>query len=612
MGRIMNTPFRRVAIYGRVSTEHEAQLSAFDNQKEWYALIAKEHPDWVIVEQYFDQGITGTQAKKRPAFLRMLEDAHNRKFDLIVTREVCRFARNTVDTLTVTRNLKSINVEVYFVNDNIWTMDGDGELRLTIMATLAQEESRKVSERVMAGQQISRNNGVLYGNGNILGYNRVNGTYVIDPEQAYTVRKIFELYSQGLGYKRICSELVRLGCKNSHGLVEWKQDRIGRILRNATYKGYIGYNKSRSDGYLTQKRINHREEEFTYIKGDFPPIVSEELWQKCADVRSRKSTHQRGPDGQLRKFGRKEPQSVWVSKLRCSCGSSFRRFMWHQNASGRKTYGYECYRQKRSVSSSYLKRHGLDASGTCQSKSIPYWHIDMMAVAVFNAVWKERKDAVLLTCQMIEECAAQDTDSSAIIENSLDQQIKKLQKKQEGLRSMRAMGDISREEFLTDHQAVQVEIDNLRRQLDDLRSSAKQAASPQINMDAIRATLEKWVDFSGPTVSDALVEQFILQVVLVDDNTFNWTLDLSGKPSADVSERLSPSKIALQLYRSKQHSEVHPPQAAIDTVLSRHITDPQELFSFTITKDEAAAYCKSIGMKFFAKKWQDKTVIVSI
>ena len=134
------------------------------------------------------------------------------------------------------------------------------------MATLAQEESRKISERVRAGQQISREKGVLYGTGNILGYDRVNGTYVINPEQAYVVQKIFQLYADGWGYKRICAELIRLGCKNAHGEAEWKLDRIGRILRNATYKGYIGYNKSHSDGYLTQKRINHRDEDFVYVK----------------------------------------------------------------------------------------------------------------------------------------------------------------------------------------------------------------------------------------------------------------------------------------------------------------------------------------------------------
>lgn len=135
----------------------------------------------------------------------MIQDAKQKKFDLIVTREVCRFARNTVDTLVVTRELKNYGVEVYFVEDNIWTMDGDGELRLTIMATLAQEESRKTSERVRAGQKISRDKGVLYGNGNILGYDRDKntGTYVINSDQAETVRMIYDLYSSGKGMGQI-------------------------------------------------------------------------------------------------------------------------------------------------------------------------------------------------------------------------------------------------------------------------------------------------------------------------------------------------------------------------------------------------------------------------
>ena len=198
---------RTVVFYGRVSTEHEAQLSALENQMQWYSDQAKYHPNWNVIDRYIDEGITGTQAKKRPSFLRMIEDAKSGKFDLIVTREVCRFARNTVDTLNFTRELKNIGVEVYFVEDNIWTMDGDGELRLSLMATLAQEESRKVSERVKAGQRISRENGVLYGSGNILGYDRKPGeTYTINPEQAETVRIIFELYSKGYGEKKVADD----------------------------------------------------------------------------------------------------------------------------------------------------------------------------------------------------------------------------------------------------------------------------------------------------------------------------------------------------------------------------------------------------------------------
>ena len=611
MGNAQVSRLRRVAIYGRVSTEHEAQLSAFENQQAWYEGVALQHQDWIIVERYYDEGITGTAAQKRPAFMRMLKDARQHRFDLVVTREVCRFARNTVDTLTVTRELSRIGIEVYFIQDNIWTMDGDGELRLTIMATLAQEESRKISERVRAGQQISREKGVLYGTGNILGYDRVNGTYVINPEQAYVVQKIFRLYADGWGYKRICAELIRLGCKNAHGEVEWKLDRIGRILRNATYKGYIGYNKSHSDGYLTQKRINHRDEDFVYVKGDFEPIISEELWDCCAELRLKKSTHQLGEDGKLRRFCRKEPQSVWCSKLRCSCGSSFRRFLWHKNVNGNKTYGYECYRQKREVSEKYLKAHGLDASKVCKSKSIPFWHIDLMALSVFRAVWGEQKEAVLLACQMIEECAAEECKSNSSLADALKAQMEELVKKQEGLRGMCAMGDIPREVFLRDNQKIQAELESLQLQLNDLDSQDPVSSVSALDMNQIRRTLSRWSDFSGPLIPEALIEQFSLQVVVVDDDTFNWTLDLSADMAPEQRQMMTPSKIALQLYREKQRADAGGIDC-IDSMLSKHITNPQTLLTFTITKAEAEEYCHSIGMKFFGKKWRNKTVIVSI
>ena len=186
----LNSDFekRNVVIYGRVSTEHEAQLSALENQLDWYKPILAARPEWTLVGTYVDEGITGTSAEKRPQFLKMIQDAKKHKFDMIITREVSRFARNTVDTLQYTRELKSKGVEVFFINDNIKTFDGDGELRLTIMATLAQDESRKTSVRVKSGQQTSMENGVFYGSGNILGYNRVGRNMVINPEQAETVK----------------------------------------------------------------------------------------------------------------------------------------------------------------------------------------------------------------------------------------------------------------------------------------------------------------------------------------------------------------------------------------------------------------------------------------
>lgn len=250
---------RKVAIYGRVSTEHEAQLSALENQLQWYDDQVKYHPNWTVCERYIDEGITGTQAKKRPAFLKMIEDAKQGKFDLIVTREVCRFARNVVDTLVVTRELKGIGVEVFFIDDNIWTMDGDGELRLSLMATLAQEESRKTSERVKAGQKISRDNGVLYGNGNILGYDRVGDTYVINEEQAETVRMIYDLYLQGYGSMKIAKILTERKRKTASGLIKWSVSNIMRAIKNATYTGTKCYNKSRSNNFLEHLWTERKE-----------------------------------------------------------------------------------------------------------------------------------------------------------------------------------------------------------------------------------------------------------------------------------------------------------------------------------------------------------------
>ena len=579
---------RRVAIYGRVSTEHEAQLSAFENQRAWYEDLAANHPEWRIVERYFDQGITGTAAKKRPAFLAMLADAKNGKFDLIVTREVCRFARNTVDTLSITRELKRLGVEVYFVNDNIRTMDGDGELRLSIMATLAQEESRKISERVRAGQAISREKGVLYGNGNILGYDRIGGTYVINPEQAAAVRKIFELYASGLGYKGICAELMRLGCRNSHGIVDWKVDRIGRILRNATYAGYIGFNKSHSDGYLTQRRINHRESDYMYMKGDFPPIVSEALWQRCAAIHKAKSSRYQSVKGEIQCIGRKTEPSVWSKKLRCGCGASFRRYKWRENADGTKAYGHECYRRARGIPPAKLREAGLESAISCDSHSIPEWHLALMARKVFNAVWHDQKDAVLLACRMLEECAVADReDQSALIE-ALTGKMERLHRKDAGLREMRALGDITREKFLNDQARLQAELDETQRQLDMLQSEGTDP-KPVLDIGAIQATLERWVDLSGATVADELVDRFVRRVDVLDNETYRWQLDLTG-PVSDAP--------------------LDAPLAGILPPVPE--AEPQEILRLQVNADDAAAYCAEVPMRFFRSKWKDKVVIITI
>ena len=271
---------RKAAIYARVSTEHEEQLSALENQKDWYKPILEQHPEWEIVQMYVDEGVTGTSAKKRKNFLKMISDAECGKFDLILTREVSRFARNTVDTLQYTRSLKAKGVEVYFINDNIRTFDGDGELRLTIMATLAQDESRKTSIRVKAGQQTSMENGVYYGNGSILGYDRVGKEMVINPEQAKTVRMIYDWYLAGEGLRSIQFKLEQAGRLTAMGKTTWHMTNISKILKNTFYCGIITYHKQWTPDYLEQKKINnHGEIEKTVVQGTHEPIVTVEEFE---------------------------------------------------------------------------------------------------------------------------------------------------------------------------------------------------------------------------------------------------------------------------------------------------------------------------------------------
>ena len=313
---------RKVAIYARVSTEHEAQINALENQIQYYDNILEQHPEWELVGRYVDEGITGTSVKKRKNFLRMMEDAKNGMFSLILTREVSRFARNTVDTLQETRKLKSYGVEVYFTEDNIRTSDDtDGELRLTLMATLAQNESKKTSVRVKAGQKISFENGVLYGNGNILGYDRVGRELVVNPEQAETVKMIFNMYHDGMGCKQIAYELEKRGRITSTGLTHWQLGTISRLLRNSFYCGKIVYRKQYVPNYLEQKKINNYDEvEKIEIMGKHEPIISEELFNDCQRRLDAKTVNR------LRGKHAINPQkSAYARILKCQCGSNFER-----------------------------------------------------------------------------------------------------------------------------------------------------------------------------------------------------------------------------------------------------------------------------------------------
>ena len=544
---------RNIVFYGRVSTEHEAQLDAFENQIQWYDDVATKHQNWTVLEKYLDRGITGTQAKKRPAFLQMLEDARQDKFDLVVTREVCRFARNTVDTLVATRKLKSLGVEVYFVEDNIWTMDGDGELRLTLMATLAQDESRKISERVRAGQKISRDNGVIYGTGNILGYDKVGGTYVINPEQAETVRLIYDLYlNHGLGIIRIANELNRLKKTTATGVVKWSQSNVGRILKNQTYMGYIAYGKSFSNNYLEQKRINnHDSATYMMIKGDFEPIISEEDWRKCKEIRKRRITPVLNMAISNRKsgsVGKADSRDVWMRKLRCDCGASFRKNRWHKNKNKKWSYGYQCYNQINNGSAKKRREAGLDDVGFCDMNMIADWKLEVMSKAIMERLWGDRKESVQLACEMIRDCYKSEQPKTQNNTAIVEAKIAQIKMRLNSLIDMRSGGEITKEQFIERRDKLNAELKAAEAEFEEVNRLPEIPKDIGLRWDAIIETLNQAIDISNPKLSREILEKFVVEVIPQSKSHYVWKINLDNNYKNDYTINVDGRKSGYKIY----------------------------------------------------------------
>lgn len=498
---------------------------------QWYEDQAKYHPNWTVLKSYIDRGITGTQAKKRPAFMEMLNDAKYHKFDLIVTREVCRFARNTVDTLVITRQLKEIGIEVYFVEDNIWTMDNDGELRLTIMATLAQEESRKTSERVRAGQKISRDNGVLYGNGNILGYDRLGDTYVINEDQAETVRIIYDLYLKGNGFNKIVNKLVRLKRKDSSGLVRWDATKVSRILHNATYKGYQGYYKSYKNNHLDQKTIVNRDEDtYLYVKGRFTPIISEEVWDKCKALRESKLTLRKTQEGKLERTGTRTSEDIWAKRLICRCGHRMRKDRWHVNKTG-LTYGYKCYNVLNNGSKQTRIDAGLDADKYCDMGTIADWKFDLMLHELLKALNLNNDDLIKKAYNQFENSYTKETKAARELRDA-EAKLRKIRIKLENLTEMRVNGEIDKQEYSSLKAKINGEMLIAEKEIDDIKRvvlEEERKATPLVSIDVFRSMAVEDLDFTKPIRHSALVNTMIKKIVPNTSLDFKWYLNLYPK-----------------------------------------------------------------------------------
>lgn len=327
---IKSTRKRRVAAYARVSTDSEEQLTSYTAQVSYYTEYIQRNLEWEFVKVYTDEGISGTNTKHREGFNTMVADALAGQIDLIVTKSVSRFARNTVDTLTTVRKLKERGVEVYFEKENIYTLDNKGELLITIMSSLAQEESRSISENVTWGHRKRMADGkVMMPYGIFLGYRKgEDGLPEIVPEEAETVRRIYRLFLEGKTPVGIAKILTDDGVPTPGGKDKWSPTTIKSILGNERYKGDALLQKTFCIDFLTKKmKVNEGEVPQYYVENSHPAIVSKETFdqvQQELEQRKKAGRHHRGT-------------SIFSGKIVCECcGEYYGSKVWHSTTKYRR------------------------------------------------------------------------------------------------------------------------------------------------------------------------------------------------------------------------------------------------------------------------------------
>ncbi len=608
----------RVKVYARVSTEHESQINALQNQLEWYK--SQIYDNWEFdpdVDMYVDEGITGTSAKKRDAFMQMISDAKQEDcdFDIIITREVSRFARNVEETFRYTRELLEQGIGVLFISDNIWSFDksADGIVKLSIMSSLAQSESKKVSERALAGQKVSRELGQPYGNGNILGYDKVHHeknktinpktgevyrttfTYKINEVQADTVRRIYQLCLEGLGSKRIKTILLQEGHKTATGTTRWQESTINRILNNPTYMGYNAYGKSRVVDYLSHEvEYEHNIDNLELVKGDWEPIISEDEWYRARAERSKRQVSIVRSDNSKSKYGMICSENMWIRKVQCQCGAGLRRNIWRKNKlSDEKVFGYSCYNQVNNGSRAYREKLGVSTEGACGVQNVQECKLELMAKKIFEVILKDRKEAMELALKMITECHTEEvTDNSKQIA-MLKKQIKEKEKGKVSASMLCVNGTITESVLRTMLQEIDEEIQGYKLRISSLESEKKE----QLNKEEVLKNIEEFfstqIDFSVPVLNNDLIDPFVKKIICREDSEFVWVLNFNKMNNQEVIQRIN------------HLSEEYKKMLVVDTNFSIFL-------EFEIPFEECSAYMKSRGRRIVKRGWDTIKVKVAL
>ena len=513
----------RVTFYARVSSESDEQLNSLGNQVAYYREFIQKNSNWTFLPGYIDEGLSGISVRKRENFNRMIEEAAEDKFDLIITKEISRFARNTLDSIQFTRQLLSCGVGVFFQNDNINTLDEDSELRLSIMSSIAQDELRKLSSRVKFGHQQAIRDKVVLGNSRIFGYVKDGGRLVIDETEAPMIRELFALYASGsYSMKQLETLFWERGYRNHNGR-KIAHTTMSNLISNPKYKGYYVGNKVKIVDMFTKKQKFLPPEEWVMFRDEtgeiVPAIVSEEVWDAANEILKKRSEDVKNRQGIC------NHQNLLTGKLCCThCGVAYYR---------RESTDKQGNKNSRWVCSGKIK----NGAEFCPSFAVYESELRPLLVEVFRLAQPQLEGLIEEYIEMYKEIHQGDSLRSRM--EALRGTIETVQKKKQKLLAFNAEGALSDRDFLTMNAQCTAELEAAETELAELTAQRDTAADFQKKIDSIRATLrDAQRDAAEGILNKEFVDKYIEKIYATPEGPDQMRLQIKLSTGETVDKTL--------------------------------------------------------------------------
>ena len=469
----------RVAAYCRVSTDSEDQINSYKSQVQYYTDLINNNSEWSLADIYADEAITGTQVTKREDFQRLINDCMNGDVDLIVTKSISRFARNTLDTLKYVRMLKEKGIAVFFEEENINTLTMDGELLLVILSSVAQQEVENISANVKKGLKMKMQRGELVGFQGCLGYDYhpEDKTITINDEEAEIVRYIFKRYIEGAGGSVIAQELQNLGYKTKRGSSTWAETTVIGIIKNEKYKGDILMGKTFTLDPISKRRLdNFGEEDQFYIRDHHEAIISEEVFNAAQEILKRRAKPRRlGTDGKREKFSRKYAFSCL---LECGfCGGTLTRRSWHSGTQYNKII-WQCV-----TATKKGKKFCPDSKGIAEET------IEQAFIESYRLLCKNNEDVLGEFISRTEEALSAGNAGKQLAKAEKD--IEALEAKRAKLVDMHLEGIIDKATYEEKYFDLTEQIEQLNSTCRDLQDASETESTMKRRISEFRKTLEQ-------------------------------------------------------------------------------------------------------------------------